>query len=260
MNGAGGNSTRLLFDDDDYPGSPMGSIVFAVIALAVILVLFKILYERCVTPLSAVPGQIVHSITSIPMRYHMIRGDLPEFLLKLHQKFGPIVRISPQRVSVADPDIIRHVLGSHTFRKTPSYEMPEGIEANAFSTQSPELSTHRRRQIGAAFSHRNLAGMQDKIFEATVLSVQEKLDAKLAEAADNKGQIVVNIYSWFSLISLDTIGILAFGRNFHALKNEMHELVPLLNRVRVLNYITMAFPWLKQIPRLVGWRLTTISK
>ncbi|KAJ1946637.1 hypothetical protein FBU59_001983 [Linderina macrospora] len=148
-----------------------------------------------------------------------------------------MVRIAPQRVSVADPDIIKHVLGSHTYRKTPSYDMPEGIEANAFSTRSPEISTQRRRQIGPAFSHRNLADMQDKIFAATVLSLQEKLDAKLAEAADGKGYAMVNIYSWFSLIALDTIGILAFGHHFHALKNDAHELVPLLNRMRVLNYI-----------------------
>ncbi|KAJ2889853.1 hypothetical protein IWW38_004460 [Coemansia aciculifera] len=259
MNGAGGNSTRLVFDDDDdfNDGTPLCSIMFSVSALILVLIVFKIIYERWVTPLSSVPGKFLHSVTSIPMRYHMLRGTLPVFLLALHKEFGPVVRISPQRVSVGDVDMVKHVLGSHSFGKTPSYDMPRVLEPNAFSTRSPDLSQERRRQLAPGFSHRHLLHMEDRIVQCGVSNVDEKLNRICGEKG---GGGVVQYNRWFSLIALDTIGVLGFGRKFGALENETHELVPTLVRIRMFSYITMALPWLKLVPSLLGRRLTPLTK
>ncbi|KAJ2744980.1 hypothetical protein GGI20_002517 [Coemansia sp. BCRC 34301] len=259
MNGAGGNSTRLVFDDDDdfNDGTPLCSIMFSASALILVLVLFKVIYERWITPLSSVPGKFLHSVSSLPMRYHMLRGTLPTFLLSLHKEFGPLVRISPQRVSVADADMVRHVLGSHVYGKTPSYDMPRVLEPNAFSTRSPELSTERRRQLAPGFSHRHLLAMEDRIVQCGVTNVDSKIRNLLGNA---EKEVVVQYYKWFSLIALDTIGVLGFGRHFGALDKETHELVPMLVRIRVFNYITMALPWLKLVPSLLGRRLATLTR
>ncbi|KAJ2869748.1 hypothetical protein GGH93_006069 [Coemansia aciculifera] len=259
MNGAGGNSTRLVFDDDDdfNDGTPLCSIMFSVSVLVLILVLFKVIYERWVTPLSNIPGRYLHSITSLPMRYHMIRGSLPAFLLALHREYGPLVRISPQRVSIADVDMVKHVLGSHSYGKTPSYDMPKVLEPNAFSTRSAELSTERRKQLAPGFSHRHLLDMEDRIVQCGVTNVEKKIEELLKTS---KGSVVVQYYKWFSLIALDTIGVLGFGRHFGALESETHELVPTLVRIRVFSYITMAFPWFKKLPSLMGRRLTTLAR
>lgn len=255
MNGAGGNSTRLIFDDDDdyNNATTLGSIMFSLVTLLLVLILFKIIYERWVTTLSSVPGHFLHSITSLPMRYHMLRGHLPEFLLQLHQQHGPIVRISPQRVSVADMEMVRHVLGSHMFGKTPSYDLPSVLEPNAFSTRSAELSIERRRQLGPGFSHKHMNDMEAKILQCGVYNLHRKIDQMLENNC-----VRAPYYKWFSLIALDTIGELGFGREFRALENEHHELVPVLVRLRIFNYITMAFPWFKKIPGLLGKRLRTL--
>ncbi|KAJ2830903.1 hypothetical protein GGI24_001784, partial [Coemansia furcata] len=232
--------------------------MFSATVLVLVLVLFKVIYERWVTPLSSVPGRYLHSVTSLPMRYHMLRGSLPEFLLALHREFGPLVRISPQRVSIADADMVRHVLGSHSYGKTPSYDMPTVLEANAFSTRSAEVSTERRKQLAAGFSHRHLLDMEDRIMQCGVINVERKID-KLLEGAKGGG-VIVQYYKWFSLIALDTIGILGFGRHFGALDSETHELVPTLVRIRIFNYVTMAIPWLKKVPALMGRRLTPLTR
>ncbi|KAJ1886807.1 hypothetical protein LPJ66_009443 [Kickxella alabastrina] len=257
MNGAGGNSTRLMFDDDDdYNNStPLSTTMYALLTLFILLTLFKIVYERWMTPLANIPGHPLHSITSIPMRYHMLRGQLPSHLLGLHQKYGSIVRISPQRISVADPEMIKHVLGSHVFGKTPSYDMPQVLEPNCFSTRVPELSVERRRQVGPGFSHGHLAKMESKIVECGVLNVRRKLDALMSV----KDSTVVQYSGWFSLIALDTIGELGFGKKFGALLADGHELVAILVRIRIFNYITMALPWFKQLPRVLGKRLRTLT-
>ncbi|KAJ1964339.1 hypothetical protein GGI12_001484 [Dipsacomyces acuminosporus] len=255
MSGAGGNSTHIVFDNggDANAGVPLPSIAFSLSALSLVLVCLKVVYERWMTPLSKVPGPLLHSVTSIPMRYHMVHGTLPEFLLDLHRRYGAVVRISPQRVSVADVDVIKRVLSTHTFAKTPSYDMPPVLEPNAFSTRSAEVSVARRRQIGPGFSHKHLSTMEEKIIECTVAAVGQKLDKMLGCDGSATG-------AWFSLIALDTIGVLAFGKQFRSLENESHELIPLLSKVRVFNYMTMAFPWLKKVPKLLGRRLTVLTK
>ncbi|KAJ2784772.1 hypothetical protein H4R18_000899 [Coemansia javaensis] len=259
MNGAGGNSTRLLYDDDDdfNNGTPLCSVMFSAVTLALVLVAFKVIYERWVTPLAEVPGSLLHSLTSIPMRYYMLRGRMPEFVEALHQRYGPVVRISPQRVSFSDIAAAKQILGSHAFVKTPAYSMPSPIEPNTFSTLQPEVSVERRKQLGPGFSHRHLAAMESSIRQCCVINVQRKIDALLAAHAD--GRAVIQYNKWFSLITLDTIGVLGFGQQFRALERERHDLVPVLNRIRAFNYITMALPWLKGAPKLLGGRLRTLA-
>ncbi|KAJ1735508.1 hypothetical protein LPJ72_001841 [Coemansia sp. Benny D160-2] len=268
MNGAGGNSTRLMFDDDDDigNGTVLCSIMFSATSLVLILALFKVIYERWVTPLSRVPGGFVHSVTSIPMRYHMLRGTLPEFLAAQHRRHGMLVRISPQRVSIADPEAVRQVLGSSQFLKTPSYDMPSTLEPNAFSTRSPELSAERRKQVGPGFSHRHLGMMEPRIIECGVTNLRRKLDSMLVAQQQQQREpgsaasVTLQYYSAFSLLTLDTIGILGFGQRFDALANGSHELVRTLIRIRIFNYITMALPWLKQLPAILGKRLQTLAR
>ncbi|KAJ2213666.1 hypothetical protein EV179_003666 [Coemansia sp. RSA 487] len=261
-----------MFDDDDdlNNGTVLCSIMFSTTSLILILVLFKVIYERWVTPLSKVPGHFVHSVTSIPMRYHMLRGSLPEFLIGLHRKYGPLVRISPQRVSVADADMVRQVLGSHQFAKTPSYDMPDVLEPNAFSTRSPELSVERRKQVGPGFSHRHLNQMEPKIIECGVINLRRKIDAMLLKEQSRREsvgkhtgsplQTTLQYYSVFSLITLDTIGILGFGQQFEALTTGSHDLIRTLIRIRIFNYVTMALPWFKRLPKLLGKRLQTLTR
>ncbi|PIA16751.1 cytochrome P450 [Coemansia reversa NRRL 1564] len=233
--------------------------MFSATSLVLVLALFKVIYERWVTPLSEVPGAFLHSITSIPMRYHMLRGQLPEFIQKLHEKYGPIVRISPQRVSICDISNVKQVLGSHAFVKAPSYDIPGILEPNTFSTRSPELSIERRKQLGPGFSHKHLNSMERNILKHGVVNLQQKIDELFKKTSHDTDAVVVQYHKWFSLIALDTIGALGFGQNFCALQNEHHELIPVLTRIRIFNYITMTLPWLKSLPRLLGRRLKPLA-
>ncbi|KAJ1865436.1 hypothetical protein LPJ78_002698 [Coemansia sp. RSA 989] len=185
----------------------------------------------------------------------MLKGHLPQTLVRMHQKYGPVVRISPQRVSISDMAMVKQVLGSHMYLKSPAYEMPEGIEPNVFSTRSPELNTQRRKQLGPSFSHKHLNAMEPCVLECGVQNICKKLDSLIKQDG-----AVVQFHKWFSLVTLDVIGTLGFGQKFSALEQEHHELVPLLTRIRVFNYLALAFPWLKRLPRLLGKRLQTLHK
>ncbi|KAJ2714974.1 hypothetical protein H4R19_001456, partial [Coemansia spiralis] len=154
------------------------------------------------------------------------------------------------------------ILGSHAFVKPGAYAMPSAVEPNTFSTQSPEVNIERRRQVGPGFSHRHLHTMEGSILQCGVGGVQRKLDTLLRAEQEKDGSgraVVIQYYKWFSLITLDTIGLLGFGREFHALERENHELVPALNTLRTINYITMALPWLKRVPKVIARRLRWVA-
>ncbi|KAJ2557204.1 hypothetical protein GGH95_005210, partial [Coemansia sp. RSA 1836] len=110
--------------------------------------------------------------------------------------------------------------------------------------------------------------MEDRIVQCGVTNVNRKINQIILKAGGSgsgggggeEQPVVVQYYKWFSLIALDTIGVLGFGRNFGALDKETHELVPTLVRIRVFSYITMALPWLKLVPSLLGRRLATLTR
>ncbi|KAJ2003157.1 hypothetical protein GGI04_003071 [Coemansia thaxteri] len=135
--------------------------------------------------------------------------------------------------------------------------MPRVLEPNAFSTRSAELSTERRKQLAPGFSHRHLSDMEDRIIQCGVTNVQRKLDSLLETESE---RVEIQYFKWFSLIALDTIGVLGFGCEFGALASETHELVSTLVQIRIFSYITMALPWFKKLPTLLGRRLTPLTR
>ena len=68
-----------------------------------------IIYRLIFHPLRHIPGPLLARLTyGYQMYYDVYLGGLmPRHLAKLHQKYGPIVRIAPDRVHVNDPEFYK---------------------------------------------------------------------------------------------------------------------------------------------------------
>jgi hypothetical protein len=82
------------------------------------LVLFSfaiafIVKRRCLSPLRRFPGPFWASVTRWWLVREIFRGDHEKNMLRLHARYGPIVRISPFEVAISDPDAIKVIYG-HT--------------------------------------------------------------------------------------------------------------------------------------------------
>ena len=84
------------------------------------LLCLYILFVRYRNGLREIPGPWSASISSI-WRFTVVwRQDMPATSIKLHAKHGPLVRIGPHHVSVADPEAVKIIYGADSrYQKVP---------------------------------------------------------------------------------------------------------------------------------------------
>jgi hypothetical protein len=61
-------------------------------------------YRAFIHPLSKYPGPKLWAMTKIPYDIYLFRGILPFKVAELHEKYGPVVRITPNELSYITED------------------------------------------------------------------------------------------------------------------------------------------------------------
>lgn len=77
----------------------------------VITALATILYRAFLHPLAGVPGPRLASITGLWRTYRYARGTWHDDVLEVHTKYGPVVRIAPNEVSIVDAGVAKRLFG-----------------------------------------------------------------------------------------------------------------------------------------------------
>ena len=76
------------------------------------LVCLYFLFVKYRSGLHRIPGPWLASISSI-WRFSIVwKQDMPATSVRLHEKYGSLVRIGPYHVSVADPEALRIIYGA----------------------------------------------------------------------------------------------------------------------------------------------------
>jgi hypothetical protein len=100
-------------------GSNLVLLLCAVLSLAGFLI-----YRLFFAPLSKFPGPKITAVTQLWIMYHEFKGDRTIQIDKLHSRYGPVVRISPDEVSFNNHEGLREIYGiKSTFSKTSFYDL-----------------------------------------------------------------------------------------------------------------------------------------
>ena len=100
--------------------------------------------------LSKIPGPKLAALTSLYYTAHEFKGDRHLFVDKLHQQYGPMVRIGPNYISISDPAAIKEIYG------VGSWDKPRGGwythfsaygEDNMFSTWEGREHLKRKKVV-----------------------------------------------------------------------------------------------------------------
>ncbi|KAK4943316.1 hypothetical protein LTR10_017159 [Elasticomyces elasticus] len=83
------------------------------IVLLPLLAICYSLYIRYATSLRKVPGPFFASFTRLWKLQKTLRGDFEWTNIELHRRYGPIVRIAPNEVSIDDPDESVSIIYGH---------------------------------------------------------------------------------------------------------------------------------------------------
>ncbi|EOA88692.1 uncharacterized protein SETTUDRAFT_106678 [Exserohilum turcica Et28A] len=174
-----------------------------------------IVYARYLHPLAKYPGPFFASITRLWLIVDVARGGCEKTQRQLHEKYGPIVRIAPNEVAIADPEAIRTIYSPHSgFIKTDFYlpfRATWGRYPDAFTNLDERQHAERRRIVNYLYSMSNIVQLEEEVDKCIQLLVTKFTDCAI------KGN-VIDMSEWVQWYAFDVIGQLFFSRMFGFLK------------------------------------------
>lgn len=72
---------------------------------------FQILQRRYFHPLRSVPGPWSNSVSELPAALALVRGNQHVYYRSLHEKYGPVVRVSPGELSFISVEAREEIYG-----------------------------------------------------------------------------------------------------------------------------------------------------
>ncbi|KAI9375783.1 cytochrome P450 [Aspergillus egyptiacus] len=217
----------------------MGNLPSVLVILGFVYFL-KIAYTVAKNPLSALPGPKYTKWTSLVLKYHVVRGNRPRYVHALHEKYGPIVRVSPTEADISSIPAAReiHRIAS-PYLKSPWYRLLTRKDGeNVFSTTDPDYHRRHRRLLSTPLSDAYLHREMEPLVRSRIgLAI-----ARMGEEA-NSARGVADIYKWFFFMSTDIIGELSFGESFRMLeKGVKDQYLEDLETVAKIGGIRATFP------------------
>ena len=174
-------------------------------------------------PLRRFPGPWHTNFSHFSYSWSYLRGQQPFETLKLHKKYGPVVRVAPNQLSFSSAQAWKDIYGPRpghqTFVKSTFYSGGNFAD-RAFSIVSerdPEKHREMRKHLSTVFSDRSLRDQ-----EYLVSGVIDEFLIQLRRF----GEGGMDLTKWFNLLTFDIIGELAFGKSFNGIAHaETHPWV-----------------------------------
>ena len=149
-----------------------------------------------------------------------MRGQLDWSIKQFHDKFGDVVRFSPDELSFVGEQAWKDIYGARDppLAKDPAWYNVVKSSDQAASIFNADHANHMRirKALSHAFSERALREQEDAIKGYVDLLIEKLMDASTAG-------IPVDMVKWYNFTTFDLIGDLALGKSFGCLKNSQYH-------------------------------------
>ncbi|KAL4939387.1 cytochrome P450 [Aspergillus oleicola] len=181
-------------------------------------------YNLYLHPLSRFPGPKRWQSSQFFLFKASVEGVLEESIKEFHEKYGPVVRYSPNNLSFTSPTAWKDIYGFHDNApiKDPSFY---GIihlsrdRSHSIFTVGQEGHPRVRKALSYAFSERALRE-QEPFVNRYVGLLMQRLSELAASATPT------DLVQWYNFTTFDIIGDLAIGQSFNCLRgSKYHEWV-----------------------------------
>ncbi len=182
------------------------------------------LYRLLLHPLRGIPGPKLWAASSIPYLLAWLSGRAPFIIHDLHETYGDVVRIGPNRLSFTHPDAWRDIRGhrksgQHEHAKDPALY---AISKNNILGATRDYHARIRRILSHGFSAKSMQEQQPLIMRYVDLLMQRLGEMTIDESGQPR-EAVANLASWFNFTTFDIIGDLAFGESFGCLEESRYH-------------------------------------
>ncbi|KAK1705414.1 cytochrome P450 [Colletotrichum lupini] len=205
-----------------------------------------VLYRIFFHPLRKIPGPWYAAATYWYEFYQdvILNGNYIKEYPDLHAKYGPVVRVSPSRVHVSDPDYFKEAYGSGTkYIKDPDFfQSAGGIKHSIIMLIDPEVHKERKNTVQSLFSTKHVEHLAP-----VVLDVVQRAMAKAQRALKNDQPI--NLQPFYQCITVDTIMPVLFDRQLNFVDSDEDEppFLSLLGKFVDKFFLTKHFPMISHI-------------
>ncbi|KAE8143640.1 cytochrome P450 [Aspergillus pseudotamarii] len=204
------------------------------------------IYRLFFHPLARYPGPKIAALTVWYEFYYdaIQRGRYTFKIQRMHEKYGPIVRISPNELHVNDPNFIDDLYagGGKKRDKYPYFSAQFGIPDSVFGTPGHDLHRLRRGALNRFFSKASVTKLEPIIHRAI-----EKLVAQLEHHYTGTNSPVTMTMA-FSCMTTDIVTEYAFAKSYGFLDSATFE--PNFHRAIIAG--SDMGPWIKQFPWLIS--------
>ncbi|OJZ80685.1 hypothetical protein ASPFODRAFT_147321 [Aspergillus luchuensis CBS 106.47] len=185
-------------------------------------------YKFLRSPLRHIPGPLYTRVTRLPLKLSIVTGKRIYFIHDLHQKYGPVVRIAPDEVSISSlPEFKEiHRVGS-AFLKTPWYQ---------------KFSWDRNPGVFTMRDPKEHAALREKV-QLAVSRIRGEL---LRDGTSD-------VLKWWTFLATDVSGHLMFGESFEMLQygKKKNKYINILESTMMGSGINVELPLVALIGRYV---------
>ena len=184
------------------------------IAFVGLVLIWRLGINRYGGGLNHIPGPRLASLTNI-WRFLVVWGRRPEVEhILLHEKYGPLVRLGPRVVSVADPAAVSAIYALNAgFVKSGFYPVQQTIAKGRrlytlFSTTDEKFHAKLRRAVSNAYAMSTLVQFEPLV-DSTTLVFLDQLQRRFADRAGLDG--ICDFSTWLQYYAFDVIGELTYS-------------------------------------------------
>ncbi|KAF9889352.1 hypothetical protein FE257_007462 [Aspergillus nanangensis] len=195
------------------------STLLSVVSCIAVYLLTKPIYRLYFHPLRKIPGPKLTAATFLYEFYYdvILGGQFIFQVEKMHQKYGPIVRINPREVHIIDHSFYDEIYASSMVRRdkdsqfVPVYGLPESV----LSTVGHDHHRFRRNLLNSFFSKRSVLELSPLIQERV-----EKLMQRFEAFYRSPTQPIVQLDNAYAALTSDIITTYSYGKSWHFLEDE----------------------------------------
>ncbi|KAI0528350.1 cytochrome P450 [Xylaria digitata] len=168
-----------------------------------------VIYQCAFSALAVFPGPLVAKLSKVWRAYVTYRGRWHRDLVALHQRYGQVVRIGPNELSVCDPEAFLQIYRVNgAYSKSASYSVVKGSRPfDLAGERNEKIHSAQRRLVARAYSMESTMKLESQIDEL-VTPLLKKLD----EVASTKDTI--DLGYWLQLFAFDVIGAVPFSKPY----------------------------------------------
>jgi benzoate 4-monooxygenase len=135
--------------------------ILSLLSSPYVVVLIPILYYLLPwlrnASIRGIPGPKLAAFSNLWLMYHCRRGRRYLAVDAAHKKYGSLVRLQPDHVSVADPEAIVAIYGhGNGFLKSDFYDAFVSIRRGMFNTRDRADHTRKRKIVSHTFSAKSI--------------------------------------------------------------------------------------------------------